>query len=300
MMKSRLPVSRYAVWLVLLFAGFSAAPARQNLPERIVSLSPSVTEILFALEQGHRVVGVSRYCDFPEAVQRLPRVGGFVDPDYEAIVKLKPDLVILLASQSDARRDLHKLGVAVMMVPHRTLEDVHESILSIGAVCGEEDRARKLVGRLRKQARRVSQAVAGKPRPRVLLCIGRGTSSPQLGPIYVAGRDGFFDRLITLAGGVNACREGRVAFPQLSAEGVIRLNPDVIVDLINIQGMPSPPTGELLKQWQALTGVAAVRRGRIYVWTGTRALRPGPRYAEFLTRLARLLHPQAHLPKPAP
>lgn len=272
----------------------------RSVPERIVSLSPNVTEILFALGAGDRVTGISRYCDYPPEAIRLPRVGGLVDPDYEAIVSLQPDLVILLTSHDDAARELKKLGISTLTVPHRTIEDVHQSILQIGRVCGVSERAASLVNALKRRTRTVSLAVAGRPRPRVLLCIGRSTSSSQLGAVYVAGRDGFFSRLIDLAGGENVCAGERVAFPRISAEGVIRLNPDVIVDLVNMRGEAALPEVKLAKQWQSLAGVSAVLSKRVHVWTDTQGLRPGPRYAKFLYRLASLLHPEADIPKPTP
>jgi len=262
------------------------------MPQRVVSLSPSVTEIVFALGAGERLVGVSRYCDFPEEVSRLPRVGGFVDPDYETIVSLKPELVILLSSQRIAQRELEKLKIFSVMVPHRTVEDVETAILKIGRLLGVDERGRQLVNRIRSRAGAVRDAVTGLPRPRVMLCIGRSMSAPGSGPVYVAGKDGFYDRMIAMAGGENVCREERVAFPQLSAEGVIRLDPDVIVDLVNIQGRPTQSPGELVAQWQCLQNVKAVRTGKVFVLTDTRSLRPGPRYVEFLEQLVPMLHPE--------
>ncbi|HDP94688.1 MAG TPA: ABC transporter substrate-binding protein [Candidatus Aminicenantes bacterium] len=303
--ESSLPLfSRFAVLagltcfsLVVLLA---VSGHTRSVPARIVSLSPNVTEILFALGVGDRVTGISRYCDYPPGAVGLPRVGGLVDPDYEAIISLQPDLVILLTSHDSAARALRKLGISTLKVPHRTIDDVHQSILRIGRVCGVSERAGSLVSALKRRTRAVSFAVAGRPRPRVLLCIGRSTSSSHLGAIYVAGRDGFFSRIIDLAGGGNACVEGRAAFPRISAEGVIRLNPEVIVDLVNMRGDAALPEAELEKQWQSLAGVSAVLNKRVHVWTDTQGLRPGPRYAEFLYRLASLLHPEADIPKPMP
>ncbi len=276
-------------------------PAHGGLvPERIVSLSPNVTEIVFALGAGDRLVAVSRYCDYPREVSRLPRAGGFVDPDYEAIVTLQPDLVIMLDSHDAVAIELKKLGIATLKVPHRSVADVHRAIRMIGDVCGASARADSLISRLKHRTRIVSRAVSGLPRPRVLLSIGRSTSSGQIGAVYVAGRDGFFDRLIELAGGRNVCREARVAFPRVSPEGVMRLNPDVIVDLVNIQGEKNLSENELSGQWQALDGVSAVQNGRVHILTDTRPLRPGPRYVEFLCQLAKRLHPQADIPVSMP
>lgn len=263
------------------------------VPRRIISMAPSTTETLFALGLGDRVVGVTRYCDYPPEAAGIVTVGGYVDPSYEAIVSLRPDLVILLSSHRQARRELAKLGIDTLTVPHTTVADVHEAIRLIGQACGAEDRADALLRELAERSSAVRQAVEGKNRPSVLLCIGRDTASGQLSGIYVAGRDEFYDKIIAAAGGVNAYRDERVPYPQLSAEGIIRLDPEVIVDMVSHINPEDKTPGDIGQQWSQLQTVNAVRQGRVYVIVGQHALRPGLRYVEFMEQLARLLHPEA-------
>ena len=273
--------------------GEGAPPASPPTPRRLVSLAPSITEIVFALEQGDRLVGVTRFCDHPAAAAGIAKVGGFVDPNYEAIVALAPDAVFLLASQRDARTRLEALRLRTVSTPNQTIQDIQLAIHRIGEACEVGPAAEALLSRIDLRTRAVKDAVRHRPRSRVLLCVGRDMGSGTLSGMYVAGRRGFHDQIIELAGGLNACTNAAFAFPQISAEGVIQLDPDVIVDLRSesVSGKTAPGDGE--RPWSRLGMVAAVRNSRIHSLIGNQALRPGPRYVDFLEQLARLLHPEA-------
>jgi len=280
--------------VILIWAASSAAAESPNFPpRRIISLSPSTTEILFALGMGDRVVGVTRYCDYPAGARTKAHVGGYMDPNYEEIIALKPDLVVLLTSHRDANRELDKMGIQTLMTPHETLADIHESIRRIGSACGVEEKASAMLRGLDLRREAVRRAVQGKPRPRVLICIGRDTQSGQLAGMYMAGRNTFYDEMIAAAGVVNAYTDITVAYPQISAEGVIELDPDALIDLVDHINPGSKTAEQIARQWEQLQPVKAVRQGQVHVVVGTHALRPGPRYIQFLEELARLLHPKA-------
>ncbi len=280
--------------VLLLFSttGSLAAEKPAGIPQRIISLSPCTTEILFGLGLGDKIVGVTRYCDFPEAAKTIAKVGGFLDPNYEEIIALKPDLVILLTSHRDAKRELEKMRVKTLTTPHETISDIHESIRLIGKACGASQKATEMVADLNRQSEAVRQAVKKCPGTRVLICIGRDFDSGELAGMYMAGRNNFYDEIIHAAGGVNACFDKSVAYPQFSAEGVIELNPDVIIDLASHIKPGGKTAKEIACQWKQLRPVTAVREARVYVVVGNHALRPGPRYVQFLEELARLLHPE--------
>lgn len=291
----RSPLRAVLLTLLLLVSatGLAIVAEPESRPHRIISLSPSTTEILFALGLGDQVVGVTRYCDYPLSVKSKAEVGGFMDPNYEEIVALKPDLVILLRSHRDAKGELEKLGIRILVTPHETLEDIHEATRRIGAACGVERQAAGMLAGLDRRTETVRKAVQKGPRPRVLICIGRDTESGQLAGMYMAGRNTFYDQIIEMAGGDNAYTEQGVAYPQISAEGVIELNPEVIVDLVDHINPDSNTAEQIASQWNRLEPVTAVRQGQVHVIVGTHALRPGPRYIEFLEELARLLHHEA-------
>ena len=295
MISHTLSFRKNAAWAVICATVFvlGVAHGADPLPRRIVSLAPSITEILFALGEGDRVVGVTRYCDYPPEAAKVAKVGGYMDPSYELIVALKPDVVILLDSHGDAIAQLGRVGVRTLSVPHKTIGDIQEAILKIGEACRATAKAEQMVNEMRTRHEKVRRAVAGRDHPSVLICIGRDTDSGQLGGMYMAGRKGFYDEIIEVAGGVNAYTDERVAYPQLSAESVIEIDPEVIVDLASHIKPGAKTPEEMVRQWAPLRMVKAVRNGRVHVIVGTHALRPGPRYVGFLEELAHLLHPEA-------
>src|SRR6185503_604861 len=199
-------------------------------PARIVSLAPSITEMLFELGLGDRVVGVTRYCVFPPEARTKAQMGGYYDPNYEALKAAKPDLILTVPEHEDVRKELEKLNLRSLTVDHTTIRGILESILKIGEAAGCPERAAALHQRLDGRIRKIGSQHGNRPRPRVLISVGRMAGDGSMNRITVCGRAGFFEELIGLAGGVNAF-EGDIPFPALSAEGVLKTNPDVILDL---------------------------------------------------------------------
>ncbi len=269
-------------------------PGRE--PRRIVSLAPSVTETLFALGLGERVVGATRYCDYPPEALKVARVGGYLDPDYEAVAGLKPDLVIgLTASEhGPVGANLAQLGLRHMAVDQGTVDGLLESIPAIGRACGAEPAAKRMAGELRARMDAVARRTAELPRPRVLVSFGRTMGSESVKEVYVAGCDGYYDRLISLAGGVNAYSRSAPLFPKVTAEGLVDLAPDVIVDLVPDLGEKQLSREAVLAEWRAIEALEAVRRGRVYVLSGDYVEVPGPRFVKLLEDLARVIHPEVH------
>ncbi|MBI2302436.1 MAG: ABC transporter substrate-binding protein, partial [Armatimonadetes bacterium] len=204
------------------------------MPQRIVSLAPSITETLFALGLGDKVVGVTRACDYPPEAAGIAKTGAFLDPSFEAVVALRPDLVVLPSSGVEAQRELAKLHLRTLMAPQQTLAGIHQSIRLIGGACGARAAADALLSQLTRRAAAVRRAVAGRPRPRVLICVGRDTASGQLAGMSMAGAHTFYDEIIRAAGGTNACADTAATYPEFSAEGVLQTNPEVIVDLVGM------------------------------------------------------------------
>jgi iron complex transport system substrate-binding protein len=261
-------------------------------PSRILSLAPSVTEILFALGLGSRVVGVDSFSDFPPEARTLPRLGGLLDPDLEAMLRLRPDLVILLDSQAEVARSLEAAGVAALAVPHEDLADVERAVRAIGSRVGRAGRAGALADGIRVALERGRvQALEGS-RPRVLFVVAREPG--QVASLTAAGGRTYLDELIKLAGGRNVLRDSPVRYPQLSAESTLRLQPDVV-----LEWSPAPETAtpdelergdrRLIAEWTPLAGLPAVAAQRVHVLHEDFWLRPGPRVVEALARLKGLL-----------
>jgi iron complex transport system substrate-binding protein len=261
------------------------------LPKRIVSLAPSVTEILFALGLGDRVVGVTRYCRYPPEAQQKTKVGGYVDPNYEELVRLRPDLTILLTAHSAARERLGHLGLHTLTVDNTCISGIINSILTIGNACGAAEQARKKADGITAEIERIRSAVQGSVSPRVLISVDRSTD--VLGGMYIAGKRTFYNEMISIAGGVNAY-SGPAAYPSVSTEGVLQMDPQVIIDLV--PGVDGKENGRnaILAQWQKAAGVEAVEAGRVYLFEHDYTVIPGPRFIELLKEMAEAIHPELH------
>ncbi|MBN1590369.1 MAG: ABC transporter substrate-binding protein [Pirellulales bacterium] len=279
-------------WLKSRLADARAVPACPADCRRIIAAAPSVTETLFALGLGDRVVGVSRYCNYPPEACDRPRVGGMFDPNIEAICALRPDLIIMPKSTEGLADDFRKLGLATLVVDHRDLEGVFESIETIGRVCRVEKTASDMVGRLRSRLARVTEKSAGLARPRVLISFDRIPGQGHLEDFYVVGSSPQFNSILKWAGGRNVFEKTPEAFFVVSREAFFKANPEVIIDLIPAARVPRGGTDACLQDWDELVGIDAIEKGRIHVLTEDYALVPGPRFILLVEKLARLLHPE--------
>jgi ABC-type Fe3+-hydroxamate transport system substrate-binding protein len=253
-------------------------------PQRIVSLTPALTEILFAVGAGDRVVGVTRFCNYPPEARALPKVGGYVNPSVEAVLALRPDLVVVSPGPGnrDAALAVRRAGVRVEVVPAETLPESFSAIETIGEVCGRGAEARDLVAGLRARIETVRARVAALPKARALFVV-------QVDPIIAAGRDTLPSQLVAEAGGDNVIEAPR--YPRLGVESVAAANPDVILQSRMDVTAPDAHTEMLFwKRWPSIPAVAA---GRVVVLPDDVALRPGPRVADAVEELAGILHPDA-------
>lgn len=259
---------------------------------RLISMAPSVTEVVFDLGLGGRLAGVTRYCDWPEAALEIPKIGGYLDPNYEAILALRPGLVLLLSEQAPRRAFFQELGIPTLMVNHSSVGGILNSLTEIGRACGAAEIAEARVRELRARLDRVKRRGEDRSRPRVLVTVGRGLVQGALGDMYISGRDGYYDQLIELAGGINAYRERTVALPSVSVEGIRELDPEVIVEMVPEFTPGGPEEKDFIDSWRDIArGVKAVENKRIHVFVGTWAVRPGPRFIELLERMAAVIHP---------
>lgn len=275
----------------VLPAAVAAPAAAGAAPARIVSLAPSITETLFALGLGPRVAGVTDWCRWPPAARELPKVGGHIDPNFEAVAALSPDLVVVEKVHAAAREHLEALDIGALVVEHRDLEGILESLTLIGRACGADSAAAALRADLESRIEAVRARVAERSRPRALVVVGRTVADGSLADVYVAGGGTFLGELLVLAGGENAFAGGAIEYPALSAEGLLRLAPEVVVELApELAGDPDRQDG-LAAAWAGLQEMAGVE-GRVRVFTDDWMLLPGPRCVAILERLADVLHPE--------
>ena len=273
-----------------LVAALPASPAPPPVM-RIVSLVPNVTEMIYAMGAGNRVIAVSSYDTYPPEVKALPNVGALLDPNVERILSLKPDLVVVYASQNDLKRQLARAGIAVFDYRHGGLDGVTATVRDVGARIGVGTAAETLADRITRGLDGVRQRVGGRARPRTLLVFGRERLA--LRGIYTSGGIGFLHDMLTTAGGDNVFADVKTESVQASTEQIIARKPDVILE---VRATNSDfPTGEQsaeARTWSALGSIPAVRSGRIRFLFDDRIVIPGPRVVEGTLEIARALHPE--------
>lgn len=259
---------------------------------RIISMAPNITETVFALDLQNKLVGVTNFCTYPPEAVKIAKVGGYLNPNYEALLALKPDLVILLPEQANVRQYLTELNIPSLEVDNKTVNDILKSILTIGRTCGAAGKADSLAADIRQRIAAVQRRVKGLPKYSVLISVGRTVGSGNLADVYAAGKGTYYDELINYAGGINAIDNSLTAYPVLSAEGIIRLNPDVIIDIVLQSSRGSLSDSEIEKDWQPAQKVKAIQKGRFYVFSNEYAVIPGPRFINLLEDLSFAIHPE--------
>lgn len=260
-----------------------------KVPRRIVSLVPAVTEMLFAIGAGPRMVGVSSFDTYPPEVAALPRVGALLDPDLERIISLKPDLVVISETHTELRAQLSRAGIATFAYALGDLGNVARTIRALGAATGFEWQASLVSKTIESRLDAVREQVAGQPKVRTLLVFGRQPES--LREIYVSGGVGFLHDLVELAGGANVFGGVKREAVQATTETILSSAPDAIVELRYGRSFTPEQLARERLSWNRLSAVPAVRRGRIYILVGDELVVPGPRVADTAERIARVLHP---------
>jgi iron complex transport system substrate-binding protein len=278
------------VTLLLYAATTGAQQPQQRAPQRIVSIIPALTEVLFAIGAGPRVVAVGSFDDYPPEVKKLERVGALLDPDLERILSLKPDLVTVYGSQADLLRQLERAGVPTFLYRHAGLADVSTTILDLGARVGQPKEAEALTRAIQQHLDRIREHVAGRPRPRTLIVFGR--EALALRGIYASGGRGFLHDMLTLAGGDNIFADVQRESVQASSELILARRPEVIIEL-RVGDTPPDQQRKEIEVWNRLSSVPAVQSKRVFFLTDARTVVPGPRVAEGTELLARALHPEA-------
>ena len=290
-------------WPLLLFVVISivvwqlphtqkTTSSHEGAPQRIISMAPSITEIAFALGLNKQVVAVTDFCRYPVQACSLPKVGGYVDPNLEKIVALHPDLVILLKTANRVQAKLTQLGIHYLTVDNTTLQNIENSIKQIGKATGQVKQANQLLAGMQRQINAIKHKVAGLPRPNVMVAIAHQTNSSHLNNVYIAGRHDFYNDLIQLAGGRNAYQNQRVKVPALSTEGIVKLDPDVIIDVFPGSNNHHIDQQQVMTQWLNLPPIKAVRNKRIYIINQPYGSIPGPRVILLLQQMARMIHPE--------
>jgi iron complex transport system substrate-binding protein len=258
---------------------------------RIISLSPNVTEILFALGLGDRVVGVTDVCKYPPEARAKPHVGTFPMPNIEQIVMLKPDLIILLPSYGETIDKFESLGLPMLVVKNDSIQEVLDSIREIAKVTGADESAQALTEELTQKLKELREQRELRARRRVLFVVGKNPGALQ--QIYAVGPGTFLDEMLQAAGGINILADAPASYPIVSKEEVIARDPEVILDA-SIGEEPSEEQRRInLQLWDQLQTVSAVKHHCIYFIEDPQITIPGPRIPESIEYLMRLIYKDA-------
>jgi len=254
-----------------------------SAPQRIVSLAPGLTEILYSLGLDEEIAGVTSYCNWPQQARQKPRIGGFTNPSLEKIVSLKPDLIIVTAdgNRKDIIQHLERIGLSVYVTNPSDTDGILKSILHIGEITNREKEAGKLVQKLQKRLNNIAEQISHKSKPRVFFQIG-------LEPVITVGRGTLINETIERAGGINVASLNTARYPRYSAEGIMQASPEIILfaPMINDKEFTV-----VKKFWHEFKGVPAVKNNKIYPVNTDLISRASPRIVDAIEKMALIFHP---------
>lgn len=268
-------------FLLSLFLSVSAFSADKEL--RIISLAPSLTEVLCALGLEKNIVGVTDFCKDPYKKTDFSalRVGGIINPNFEKMIKAQPTVVFTLKSKGDKTRKLNSFGMKIITLDHVTLDGIFTSILKVGQECGIAEKAQKLHAELKKELIEKDNSNGKK----VLITISRLSSQNNI-RLWVAGNDGFYSRLLKMCGAQNVLKHND-KFSQISVEALIKMNPDVIMLLTDKMSEDEKAQEKIF--WEKMATLKAVKNRQFHIVTGDEIMIPGPRFPLVLKKFKAIL-----------
>jgi iron complex transport system substrate-binding protein len=257
-------------------------------PQRVISLSPSVTEILFGIGVENQVVGVTDFCNYPEAAKKIPRVGGFINPNMEVLLSLQPDLLIVQDSARHIETQTQALGIPTLSLQLGSVQAILDSILQLGRVMNAQNRAQALHDRIAHGIEFYRAKLKNHPPKPVFLVFAE--SSGDANDLFAVGKGAFLDDLLTLAGGKNILPETSAPYPKISTEFVIRQSPQIIIELLpGNRGIETET--RVRKRWEGFSSIPAVRDKNIHFLIADYMTIPGPRILNIIDNFARAIHP---------
>lgn len=282
--------------LVFLAIGLMAIGAARadEPPRRIVSVAPSITEMLYALGLGDRVVGVTEFCHYPPEVREKPKIGSYLRPNIETVLAMQPDLVVVLREHGALAVRLRNVGLSVFELQHNDLGGIYGSLLSLGERASVEDVAKRRVGEIKQFLEGVSAKTASLPRRSVMFIVGRTPGTIQ--DLVVVGRGSFLNELIAIAGGRNVFADAPSFYPRIPREEIYARRPDVIIDMgdmADTDDVAEEHKRSVAQLWKQIPSLPAVQEGRVYPVAEDIFVVPGPRVIETAQSLFRMIHPEA-------
>lgn len=278
------------VGLAALFVLLSVAhvSAVGDSPKRVISTAPSITEMIYALNAEDLLVGVTSYCDYPPEAATKPIIGDFASPSIEAILRQKPNLLIVLSGRQDLEDRLSPFGIPLLVLEHESIEKVFTSIQTLGRYLDREREAGALVSRSRARLAAVRDRLTGRPVKKVLFLVGRNLGT--LSDIYAVGSEGYLGELIRMAGGESIFPDLYSAYPKVSIEEILVRNPEIIIDMSHSDRPSAEDEGPVRELWSRFPTIEAVKQNHVQVVDSDIFLIPGPRVVDAVEMLAVIIH----------
>ena len=261
--------------------------------QRIISLAPSITEFLFELGLEDRIVGVTRFCKFPKEAQLKESVGGLLDPNFEIIYRLNPDLVIYHHGATNHEQTLKAMKLKTLTTTSTSIKGILKSIDDMGTLFDKKQKADSIKKKIQDKIDNLESKTRNVSAPRVLITYWRPLGEGKITQAYIAGNDTFFNELIKIAGGINAYQGPHaIISPVISAEGILRINPDVIIEINGELHKTGFSVADALEDWQNLSDLGAYKNKKIFILNKSHSGIPGPRITQTMQDLARCIHPE--------
>ena len=298
--RSKLCAAKILPTLALGFLLVAAPSCGKSVPSQeqygIITFGPNITETVYALGQGDRIVGVTNFCDYPPEAQTKKRVGGYLDPDLETITALSPQLIILPGKMEKLAQLAEQNQFKILNAHMDDMKSIHSSIRAIGAALDCTGNAEALLNKIDADLDAIRAALKDRPRLKVLLINTR--QSHDLNNIFTVGKLSFMSELTTIAGGENIFNDTEKPYFEASKESIVARAPDVIVEFHAGENISPEEQARYIADWNELSTVPAVQNKRVHLFLESYGLRPGPRVGLIAAQLAKMLHPDVPLPEP--
>lgn len=290
--KSRLYNKIYGKYLflfILLFFNLNIYAISQNI-QRIISLAPHITEIIFRLEAQDLLVGRTTYCNYPKSAESIATVGAYLNIDYEKIIFLNPDIIFQFPNQQN-RMKLEQLGLQVEDIPNESIEDILTSIEKIGRILNKISQAEELILGIQDTLNKITSVQFSSP-PSAMLIVGRQQGSVE--KLHLAGKDTYLNQIWELCGGVNAFEEVPFRYFSVNREDLFKRSIDVIIEFHPDWDLGEQQLKNEQKVWQVLDQIPAVKKGNIFIFQDDFYLIPGPRITKIALIFYKIVSRLAH------
>lgn len=270
--------------LISLFQGCSEkkpSPDKIQVCGRIVSTAPSITSTLFELGLGDKIVGVSANCKLPQGTQNISRIGKVLDISSESVMMLNPDTAIVLSANEPLASKMNNLKINTIVVDQSTIEGFMFSLKIIGEICSVQESAADLNYRIEEKLNSAINSFKPDKSLKIMVVAGRDYFDEGIKDVYIAGQDGFYDKIMEIIG-VQNVYQGSLTYPKIQVEGIMTLDPDVIIDVVTTENISEEKLASMQKNWDKLKNVKAVKNKKVFVVNKDYWSIPGPGYVRIV------------------